>query len=65
MPIYFVIQTFPAKPEPLKRERLIDAPNKAAAIRFVANDTIDAQPVEIEDAMRLAKAGVAVEKEGE
>lgn len=65
MPTYLVVQTFPAKPEALKRERLVEAKNKASAVKFVSDETISAEAVEIADAMRLAQAGVKVEKAGE
>lgn len=63
MPIYRVLQTFTlGKAEPQQSERLVDAPNKARAIAHVAAATISAEPVSIDDAMRLATAGVSVEK---
>jgi hypothetical protein len=43
------------------RERIVSAKNQAAALAFVASDTITVEKATIEDAMRLAKAGVEVE----
>ncbi len=65
MPTYLVKQTFNNKQTSHIEERLVEAPNKATAIRHVASDTISAEPCDIADAMRLAKAGTAVEKAGE
>ena len=67
MPTYLVTQFFTKDPkaEGQSRERLIEAVNRSAAIRHVAAATITAEPCGIEDAMRLAKAGCAVEKAGE
>lgn len=64
MATYLVTQTFAAKPEPQKRERLVEAKTRAAAVAHVARDTITAEPCEIADAMRLAQAGVKVEQAG-
>lgn len=64
MTTYVVTQTFPAKPEPLKRERLIEAPTKAAALRLVADETISAEVPSVETILRLAKGGVVLEKVG-
>lgn len=71
MPTYLVVQTFldpkdAPKINPVQlRERLVEATNKASAIRHIANETITAEVAEIADAMRLAQAGVKVEKAGE
>lgn len=65
MPTYLVVQTFSNKQVSHVEERLVEAPNKSAAIRHVANETISAEVAEIADAMRLAQAGVKVEKAGE
>lgn len=64
MPTYLVVQTFTANPkaEGQQKERLVEAKNKAAAIRYVAEDTISADVCEIGDAMRLGAAGVKVER---
>lgn len=64
MPTYKVTQTFVADPKAAgqTKERLVEAKNKAAAIRYVAEDTISADVCEIGDAMRLAKAGIVVEE---
>lgn len=66
MPKYLITTTIPgptpAIDEPAKRERLVDAPNQAQAIRHVVGDTITCEVAEIEDAMRLAAAGVKLEK---
>lgn len=47
------------------RERLVDAPNEARALRHVVDDTIEIRIATVEDAMRLAPAGVAIEKAAE
>ncbi len=67
MPTYLIKQTFRQRPDSLEQqsERLVEAPNKAAAIRHVAKETISAEVAEIADAMRLAQAGVKVEKAAE
>ncbi len=65
MPTYLVVQTFNNKQTSHIEERLVEAPNKASAIRHVANETIVAEVAEIADAMRLAQDGVKVEKVAE
>lgn len=64
MPVYLVRQIFVANPkaEGQSKECLVEAKNKAAAIRYVAEDTITADVCEIADAMRLGAAGVKVEQ---
>lgn len=47
---------------PAFTERLVEAKNQAQAIRHVTSDTITCEVVEIADAMRLAAAGVKLEK---
>ena len=64
MPTYLVTVKIPSigKDEATAiRERIVDAKNQAAALAFVASDTITVEKATIEDAMRLAKAGVEVE----
>ncbi|MBC7939735.1 MAG: hypothetical protein H7Z19_08225 [Chitinophagaceae bacterium] len=67
MPVYKVTQFFTADPKAAgqSKERLIEAANKATAIRHVANDTITAETCDVTNAMRLAQAGVKVEKVAE
>lgn len=59
MPTYLVHRT--SEPE---AARLIDAPNKASAIRHFAQSTIIAEVATLADAHRLAKAGVEIEAVG-
>ncbi len=63
MATYCVNQSFKhSDQEELGRERLIEAPTKAAAIRFVADETITAELAETDDTVRLAKSGVELER---
>jgi hypothetical protein len=52
----------PAIDEPAKRERIVEATNQAQAIKHVVGDTITCEVCEVADAMRLAAAGVKLEK---
>jgi hypothetical protein len=63
MPTYVVLQVMKPSAEEIdvERERLIEAPTKAAAIRMVADETITAELAETADIVRLAKAGVELE----
>jgi len=71
MPDYLVTCTIPIKGPnspridggdgPAKRERLVRAKNEAAALKHVVADTITVTRASIDDAMRLAGAGGAVE----
>ena len=67
MTTYVVKQIFVADPKAAGqiKERLIEAPTKAAAIRKVADETISAEVPTVETILRLAKAGVALEKVAE
>ncbi len=64
MPTYIVIQDckLATADDEILRERLIDAPTKAGAIRFVADETITAELAETADIIRLAQAGINLEK---
>ena len=62
MPTYLVLQAMTVQKEQHTVERIVEAPNKAAAIRFVAEGTITAEVATIDDAMRLAKNGVQIER---
>jgi hypothetical protein len=46
-------------------ERLVDAPNQAAALRHVATSSISIAVATIADAARLGKAGVEIERAGD
>jgi hypothetical protein len=63
MPTYIVKQTFTQEDDnELQRERLIEAKTRGVAIQFVASETITAELAETADIVRLAKAGVELEK---
>lgn len=62
IPTYLVLQAMTIQKEEHTVERIVEAANKAAAIRFVAEDTITAEVATIDDAMRLAKNGVQIER---
>ncbi len=63
MALYLVTQTmFHPKEAEVMRERLIDAPTKAAALRKVSDETISAAVAEAADIVRLTKAHVEIEK---
>lgn len=57
MPTYLVVQG--------DTERLIDAPNRAAAIRHYVTPLVTAEVAEPVDIMRVAKAGGEIERAGE
>lgn len=72
MPPDYLITTAIPNPTPLaapgdqhKRERIVRAKNEAAAIKHVVADTITITRASIDDAMRLSKEGVSVEKAAE
>ena len=64
MPDYLVTQRFQQNSESpiFEKERVVNAPNRSMAIRFVSLDCIDAEVISIEHAMRLAKEGVEIER---
>lgn len=62
MATYHVIQSVTVEKEAHERERLIEAPTKAAALRKVAEESITAEVATTEDIVRLARAGVELEK---
>jgi len=68
MPDYLIRTTVPAadatKPA-VQRERIVRAKNEAAAIKHVVSDTISVDRATVDDAMRLAPAGVKVETAAE
>jgi hypothetical protein len=74
MPDYLITTTIPPNgsefqgvqgADSAKRERLVRAKNEAAAIKHVVADTITVTRATIDDAMRLAQAGVKVETAGD
>ena len=65
MAAYHVLIQIEVAQKAIVRERLIEAPTKAAAIRHAAQDSITAEVATIEDIMRLAKDGVTLEKVAE
>lgn len=63
MPDYLIKTTVPTADaaKPAQRERIVRAKNEAAAIKHVVSDTISIDRATVDDAMRLAPAGVKVE----
>lgn len=64
MPTYLVQQIFVVDPKSAAqyKERLIEAANKGAAIRKVADETISAEIATTDDVIRLTKAGAELER---
>lgn len=61
MPLYLVKQIVKKGAEPIA-ERMIEAPNKARAVGFIAAETISAEVCEPKDIARLTKAGLSIEE---
>lgn len=63
MPDYLLKTTVPTADhaKTVQRERIVRAKNEAAAIKHVVADTISVDRATVDDAMRLAPAGVKVE----
>ncbi len=60
MPDYLITTTIPGE-TPTQRERIVRADNEAKALKHVVADTILVKRATIDDAMRLAGAGVKLE----
>lgn len=61
MPLYLVKQSVTQGHDKTSVERLVDAPNKASAVKHVAKDSIKVEVVDHNDLIRLTKEGVNVE----
>lgn len=61
MPLYHVKNTVTVGHDKTVSERLVEAKNKAQAVGFIADETIQADTVTNDELIRLTKEGVAVE----
>ena len=72
MPDYLITATIPGdglhgpdRDIPRKRERLVRARNRAAAVAHVVADTLEVRVADTDDVMRVAQAGGKVEHAAE
>lgn len=64
MPAYHIVTRIPeigADKATAIRERMVEAKNEAAALKYVVADTITIDRLSTADAVRLGKAGIEIE----